>query len=347
MPVMLDQALAARFAALALGCVHREYPNKIAHSLGSDADVKPPRELTPVFYGCYDWHSAVHGHWLLVRLLRLFPQRPLAARAETALLESFAKDKVEGELAYLKAPGREGFERPYGLAWLLQLMTELREWNDPRARAWAATLGPLEALAAERFRTWLPKLVYPIRSGTHNQSAFGFSLALDWARIAGDTDLETSLVQKALDFHESDRNCPLCYEPSGEDFLSPCLQTADLMRRVLDQERFAAWLSDYLPDLPLDGSADWLAPGLVHDPADGKLVHLDGLNLSRAWNLKAIAAALPTGDARAPALEAAAACHAQAGLAAVSDAHYEGSHWLASFAVYLTSGRSLEAPAVS
>lgn len=333
-----------RFAALALACVHREYPNKISHVLEGDADAQAPRDLYPVFHGCYDWHSAVHGHWLLVRLLRTDPEGEFAPAAEAALDISFTPDRVAGEVAYFAGAGRASFERPYGLAWLLQLTAELREWDDPRAARWLDALMPLEAVVADRYRSWLPNLAYPIRIGTHNQSAFGFALALDWARIAGDTDLEAMLAAKTLDFHAGDENCPIGYEPSGEDFLSPCLMEADLMRRVLPQAEFSDWLTGFLPGIPEDGSGDWLEPGVVLDPSDGKLVHLDGVNLSRAWNLEAIAAALPEGDSRRPALLAAAAIHREAGIASVSGDHYEGGHWLASFATYLVTGRALDAP---
>lgn len=339
-----DPELASRFARLALDCVQREYPNKIAHVLQSDEDARPPSELTPVFYGCYDWHSAVHGHWLLVRLLRLMPDADFAGEAEAALAANLTAERVAGEVEYFAGPGRASFERPYGLAWFLQLMTELREWEDPRAAQWAETLAPLETVVADRYRSWLPNLAYPIRIGTHNQSAFGFALALDWARTTGDVELEQLIVSKTLEFHLEDVNCPLNYEPSGEDFLSPCLYEADLMRRVLPSPVFAAWLSDFLPGIPTDGSGDWLEPGVVLDASDGKLVHLDGVNLSRAWNLEAIAAALPERDERIASLLAAAAIHRETGIASVSDEHYEGGHWLGSFATYLVTGRGLEAP---
>ncbi len=338
-----EPELVERFAGLALACVQREYPNKIAHVLSSDDDIAPPRELTPAFYGCFDWHSAVHGHWLLVRLLRLAPDGEFAPAAEAALNTNLTPENIAREVAYFEGEGRQSFERPYGIAWLLQLCAELREWDDPRAQAWLEALQPLETLIADRFRSWLPNLVYPIRIGTHNQSAFAFSLAIDWARTAGDTDLEAALIEASLRFHENDVACPISYEPSGEDFLSPCLQEADLMRRVLAPEAYSEWLSAFLPGIPEDGASDWIEPGIVRDPSDGKLVHLDGVNLARAWNLEAIASALGDDDARAPALRAAAANHREAGIAAVSDEHYEGGHWLASFAVYLTTQRALSA----
>lgn len=340
---MLEAAQVERFARMALDCVHREYPNKIAHVLHSDADALAPRQLTPIFYGCYDWHSAVHGHWLLVRLLRLYPEAPFAAEARAALNASFSAEAAEIEAAYMAGPGRASFERPYGLAWLLQLTAELRALEDADAQRWVEALEPIETVSVNRYLEWLPNLVYPVRSGTHNQTAFGFALALDWARQTGHSALEALLVEKTRAFHLGDVNCPLAYEPSGEDFLSPCLMQADLMRRVMTQDEFPAWLAAFMPQIPEDGSADWIRPGVVLDPTDGKLVHLDGFNLSRAWNLEAIAARLPDSDARIASLLAAAAEHREAGVAAVSDEHYEGSHWLASFATYLVTGKALEA----
>ncbi|HZH77265.1 MAG TPA: DUF2891 domain-containing protein [Archangium sp.] len=332
---------ATRFAELALSCVHREYPNKIAHVMSGDADVRPPRELTPAFYGCYDWHSAVHGHWLLVRLARTFPEAPFAARAREAVARSLTPANIEAEVRYLSAPGRVSFERPYGLAWLLQLAAELREWDDPQAREWSATLRPLETRAADRLREWLPKLSRPIREGEHDQTAFSFGLILDWARQAGDLPMEQLLTARVQAFYGKDRRCPLSYEPSGQDFLSPCLGEADLMRRVFPPARFATWLRDFLPELPSDGSASWLEPAVVTDPSDPKLAHLDGLNLSRAWMLEGIVSGLPSTDKRLRSLRATAQRHREAGLRAVTGSHYEGGHWLGSFAVYLVTGRGL------
>ena len=301
-----DEEVAGRLARLALDCVHREYPNKIAHVLQGDGDARPPRELTPAFYGCYDWHSSVHGHWLLARLARLYPGAETAGPARAALARSLTLANLQREAEYLEAPGREGFERPYGLAWLLQLAAELREWDDPDARHWGTALAPVETLAAERIREWLPKLTHPIRSGEHSQTAFAFGLILDWARAAADDDMAALIESRVGDYYLADYDCPLRYEPSGHDFLSPCLAEADVVRRVMAPVAFAAWLRRFLPGVPQDGRADWLEPAVVTDPTDGKLVHLDGLNLSRAWMLEGIAAGLPAHDERRPALLAAA-----------------------------------------
>jgi hypothetical protein len=334
----LDPAAAERFAALALACVHQEYPTKIAHTLAGDADVRPPRELTPAFYGCYDWHSSVHGHWLLARVARRFPGTATAAAARAALDRSLTPTHVAAELAYFQRPDRASFERPYGLAWLLQLAAELRGWDDPDARRWAATLAPLEAEIAQRVRGYLPKLRYPIRVGEHSQSAFAFGLIHDWAVATGDAGMREAIAAKAREFYAADRQCPLAYEPGGEDFLSPCLAEADLMRRVLAPAEFARWLTGFLPGIPTRGGAAWLAPAVVTDREDPKLAHLDGLNLSRAWMLRGIAAGLPRNDRRRTALLAAAEAHAAAALPAVTGEHYSGGHWLGTFATYLVTG---------
>jgi hypothetical protein len=330
-----------RFAALALGCVHQEYPNKIAHVLSGDEDVAPPRALTPAFFGCFDWHSSVHGHWLLVRLCRLYPEAQFVKPARAALARSFTVDKIAVESAYLEGAGRASFERPYGLAWLLQLAAELRQWDDSQARQWVLTIAPLESAAADRLREWLPKLAYPIRTGEHSQTAFAFGLVLDWAHTAGDKGMVELITARTRDLYLDDRGCPLAYEPSGQDFLSPCLAEADLVRRVLPPAEYAAWLGAFLPSVPIDGSSDWLPIAIVTDRADGKLAHLDGLNLSRAWMLAGIASGLPAADPRMKSLQAAAAAHSAAGLAAVTGEHYEGGHWLGTFATYLVTTRGI------
>jgi len=336
----LDAPTAGRFAALALACVRKEYPNKIAHVLNSPEDVKAPHELTPAFYGCYDWHSSVHGHWLLARLVREFSDAPFATDALAALEANLTPANIAGEVAYLNAPGRETFERPYGLAWLLQLATELRETKTPRAAALSSTLQPLEAAVVARLKAWVPKLAYSIREGEHAQTAFSFGLIIDYAR-GRDSALASMVAAKVREFHLADRACPINYEPSGQDFLSPCIAEADVMRRVLAPNEFAVWLTKFLPNIPTTRSAAWLPIGVVTDKTDGKLAHLDGLNLSRAWMLEGIAAGLPPGDPRRAALLATAAAHAASGLAAVTGERYEGGHWLGSFAAYLTTRRGI------
>jgi len=352
-----DVAAAERFAKLALDCVGKQYPNKISHVLNSDADVAPPRKLTPAFYGCYDWHSSVHGHWLLVRLVRTSPDASFAKPARDALRASLTPENLKKEAAYVRGEGRASFERPYGLAWLLQLCAELREWDDPQARQMSGHLKGLEEAAVERLKAWLPKLSNPVRIGEHDQTAFALGLMLDYARGRGNTEFANLAADSARRFFLSDKNCPLNYEPSGEDFLSPCLGEADVMRRVLSQREFAGWLKEFLPQIPatpphrpsakLGGTRkpptlNWLPVAVSPDPSDPKLAHLDGLNLSRAWMLEGIAWALPEDDPRRFHLLESAEAHRRAGLAAVTGAHYEGGHWLGSFAVYLTTQRGIQ-----
>ena len=342
----LDVHAAERFANLALACVHKEFPNKIAHVLNSDADVKPPRELTPAFYGCYDWHSSVHGHWLLARLARTYPDAQFASEAKTALQKSLTEEDLRREAAYLQREGNVSFERPYGIAWFMLLAAELREWERESGNTQAVPvhgdfLKPLEQAIRSRLMDYLPKLQNPIRIGEHNQTAFSLGLLIDSARINNDKPFLDLLLKRTRDFYGSDKLCPLSYEPSGEDFLSPCLAEADVMRRVLSPGEFSRWLTQFLPQIPRDGSTSWLKPAVVVDPTDPKLAHLDGLNLSRAWMLEGIASALPSSDKRFESLRATARAHAEAGLAHVTAEHYEGAHWLGTFAVYLTTRRGI------
>ena len=338
-PDALDEKVAARFARLALECVHREYPNKIAHAMSRDEDAKPPRELTPAFYGCYDWHSAVHGHWLLARLARTFPAADFASRARAALDRSLTESNITVELDYIRGDGRGTFERPYGLAWLLQLAAELHEWSDPDAQRWAAVLEPLELEVVRRFESWLPKLTYPIRTGEHSQTAFAFGLVFDYAVSRGNASLKDLIATRSIDYYGQDRDAPLHFEPSGQDFLSPTLAEADLMRRLLDPDKFRDWLGRFLPNF--EAAGPMMEPATVTDRSDGKLAHLDGLHLSRAWMLDGIASALDPADARYAIVIRARDQNREAGLAAVTGAHYEAGHWLGSFAVYLTTRRGL------
>src|SRR5215475_5614272 len=267
-PDQFDIKAADRFAKLALACVHKEYPNKISHSLNSDADVAPPRKLTPAFYGCFDWHSSVHGHWLLARLVRTYPDASFVPAAREALRQSLTGENIAQEAAYLRADGRASFERPYGLAWLLELVGELAESNDEQAKELARRLAPLEQAAIERLGTWLPKLANPIRIGEHGQTAFAMGLMLDYARSIRREQFAELIVAKARQFYLHDTACPLAYEPSGEDFLSPCLGEADLMRRVLPSKEFAPWLRAVLPQIGAPGNAAWLDPVVSPDRSD-------------------------------------------------------------------------------
>jgi hypothetical protein len=335
-----DSALLERMARIALANLDREYPNHLQHLLDGDTDAATPRELHPVFCGAYDWHSAVHNYWMLVRLLRLMPEGAFAAPAREFIARRLNPADVAQECRYFDDLRRASWERPYGLAWLLQLSAELHEWGTPEAQRWRTALSPLEAVVRERFRLWLPKLFYPIRSGEHSQSAFALGLLHDWARITGDGPMLDLARAKGVEFHLFDVDGPLAYEPSGQDFLSPVLAEADLMRRLLPPAEYTKWLGRFLPTLPTDGSR-WLEPAVSRDPSDGKLAHLDGLNLSRAWMLQGTASALPADDPRRAALQAAAREHAESGLAAIREEEYAGSHWLPSFAVYLLTDRGL------
>lgn len=325
----LSELDARRFARLSLDCVHREYPNKIAHVLQSDADVRPPRELTPAFYGCFDWHSAVHGHWTLARLARLFPASEFAAEARAKLSRSMTEQNISAEIQYLTGTSRESFERPYGLAWLLMLAAELRLHDQHLARV----LTPLEHAARQKMEIWLAKLPRPDRSGQHANTAFSLGLAMD----AISSDSERSALpwfEAASRLFAEDRDAPLHLEPAGEDFLSPTLAEADLMRRLYAPPKFALWLTRFLPRI------DKFEPTVSPDRTDGKLAHLDGLNLSRAWMLRGIANGLPSNDPRRPLLLDLAEVHRSAGLASVSAERYESAHWLATFAVYLETQSS-------
>jgi hypothetical protein len=331
----LTLAQAERFAALSLACVEREFPNKISHVLNLPGDAKVPSALTPAFFGCYDWHSAVHNHWVLVRLLRLFPSGSFVKDAKRALDRNLTLANIVQEIQYIQVEGRESFERPYGLSWVLQLATELKECEVPEAAGWSIALEPLEAYVAARLTVWLSKLTRPVRSGEHTNTAFAMSLMLDYARATQDIAFEELLKATVYRYYLQDRNCPLSYEPSGEDFFSPCLAEADLVRRVMPRNEFADWLSEFLPHIDFE-------PAEILDEVDGKIGHLIGLDLSRAWMLAGILSQLPSDDGRRPALSDLASHSKEAGLRRLNADHYHGGHWLGSFAVYLLSARSLE-----
>jgi hypothetical protein len=322
---------------LALRCIRKEYPNKLDHVMNDSTEVRPPRDLHPAFYGCFDWHSSVHGHWMLVRLLELFPDLPNAAEIRSALDGNLGSANIAGEVAYLHQKSRSSFERTYGWAWLLKLAAELRGWDDPDGRRWAGNLQPLADAIVERYMEFLPKQTYAIRTGVHPNTAFGIAFALDYARATGNTDLDSLLVERSLAYFGDDEDCPAGWEPGGEDFFSPCLMEADLMRRVLDAGAFSLWFREFLPGIDDGEPASLLEPAIVADRTDPKIVHLDGLNLSRAWCMVGIASALPEDDPARNVLLTAALKHAEATLPYVASGSYEGEHWLASFAVYLLS----------
>ncbi len=326
---MLDEALAAQLARIACATLAREYPNHLTHFLNGADDARTPRALHPAFYGALDWHSAVHNHWLLARLLRHFPEADFAPAVRALLERHLNSQNIAAECAYFAAPGREGFERPYGWAWLLALDDALSPWPALRR-----TLAPLREWIAGRIAPWLAALPYPVRSGEHANTAFALGLIHDWAVTNSRQDIAEAIGTAAERFYAEDRNAALAFEPSGQDFLSPVLAEAELMGRVLAPEAFANWLAGFLPRIPAAAEDAWFAPAIVPASEDYKLAHLAGLNLSRAWMLAGMAARLPAGDLRSAALCAAAAAHAEIGLPAARREDYGASHWLPTFAVY-------------
>ena len=331
----LDRSSASRFADLALRCVGREYPYKPDHVLGGEADMRPPREFHPAFYGCYDWHSAVHGHWMLASLLRQFPDLPEASRIKEVLDRHLSPKAMQSELSYLATSSNRAFERPYGWAWLLKLSAELETPGFQGAVSWAQAVRPLAEEIRGRFMDFLPKLTYPNRTGVHSNTAYAIALALDYARAVTDTEFEALLLKRAAQFFTPDKDAPLGFEPGGEDFLSPALEEAALMAKVMPQADFRIWLKAFLPKLrrlPL-------TPATVSDRSDPRIVHLDGLNMSRARNLYTLMTHLPAKESMAAGLMDLADAHALASLPHVAGGNYEGEHWLATFAVHMLEAR--------
>lgn len=327
----LTASRASVFAKLALKGLQKEYPNHPGHALGGPADVKNPKALHPAFYGCYDWHSSVHGHWMLARLLRRFPDLPEAKVIRGAFNQHLSDANIRVEVDYFRRKESQSFERPYGWAWLLKFAEELHDWDDPDARKWKASLKPLADLIAERYVAYFPKQTYPIRTGVHPNTAFGLAFAHDYSVVVGDTKLRDLVVERAKFYFLKDTDAPAKWEPSGADFFSPALMEADLMRRVLPPEEFRTWLPKFLPNPP----KSLLEPAIVSDRTDLQIVHLDGLNLSRAWCMNGIAKSLVVNDPLRARLAASAKVHADSALKHVASGDYAGEHWLASFAVYL------------
>ena len=337
--LMLTQTQASAFAKLALKGIQKEYPNKPGTVLNGKLDIKGPREFHPAFYGSFDWHSSVHGHWMLVRLMRRFPDLPEQQEARAVLNEHLTAKNLQAEADYFKQPNRQSFERPYGWSWLLKLAEELHTWDDPDAKKWRKNLKPLENEIAGRYLAYFPKQTYPIRSGVHSNTAFGLAFALDYARTVDNKALRELLEERSRFYYAKDVDIPAKWEPDGADFFSPSLMEADLMRRVMPAEEFRVWFKRFLPGLASGTPKTLLFPATVTDRSDPQIVHLDGLNLSRAWCMRSIAAALPKDDAARKVLIASAQRHSNASLKHVASGDYAGEHWLASFAVYLlTSG---------
>jgi Protein of unknown function (DUF2891) len=335
--LMLTPEQATAFAKMALKGIRKEYPNKPGDVLNGYPDVKGPRATHPAFYGCFDWHSSVHGHWMLVRLLRLFPNLPEAKEIRAVLADHLTAEKLNGEAAYFARKESKPFERPYGWAWLLKLAEELYQWDDPDAKAWSKNLLPLADAVVARYLEFFPKQTYPIRTGVHPNTAFGLSFAHDYARAIGDARLTELIEKRARDYFGQDVDVPARWEPGGADFFSPSLTEADLMRRILSPAEFRVWFERFLPGASKGEPPALFTPATVSDRTDPQLVHLDGLNLSRAWAMKSIAAVLPLGDPAREMLTASAVRHAEAALQHVASGDYAGEHWLASYAVYLLS----------
>ena len=325
---VLNLEQANRLAQLPLHCMDTEYPNRLGQTLGSDADLKSPRTLHPAFYGCFDWHSSVHGHWSLVRLLKTFPDLEHAESLKEKLLKSISKANILTEIKFFKGEHNKSFERTYGWAWLLKLAEELHTWDGPVARELETNLHPLTDLIVDKYMEFLPKLNYPQRVGTHPNTAFGLSFAYDYAKTVNNENLKTAIIDRAKYFFLKDQDCPMSWEPSGTDFLSPCLEEAALMKRILPTDTFKPWLNAFLPQL-IDINYK-LEVGLVSDRTDGQLVHLDGVNFSRAWGLYKIAEGLPEYQH----LKNIANQHINYSLPSIVGDSYEGGHWLGSFAIY-------------
>jgi hypothetical protein len=328
---------ASHFAKLALKGIQKEYPNKPGDVLNHERDVQSPRAMHPAFYGCFDWHSSVHGHWMLARLLRLFPDLPEKERIRTVLGEHLTAKDLRTEAAYFDRPNAQSFERPYGWAWLLKLAEELHAGDTADTREWAKNVQPLADKIVARYLAYFPKQTYPIRSGVHSSTAFGLAFAHDYARAAGHKALQELLEKRSHDYYAADADIPAKWEPDGADFFSPSLMEADLIRRLLRPSHFRPWFQRFLPGLARGEPKALLQPAKVADRSDPQIVHLDGLNLSRAWCMRGIASALAEDDPARRVLLDSAARHAEASLPHVASGDYVGEHWLASFAVYLLS----------
>ena len=327
----LTADIASKYAALALGHVRREYPNKLDHVINGAGDVRSPRELHPIFYGSFDWHSCVHSYWLLGRLLRRFPKLPEAAHIRDLFDTQFTAQNIAAEVDYLAHANRGTFERPYGWGWLLMLAGELARFESTGGIRWSATIQPLASAFVERFRTFLPKATYPVRAGTHFNTAFACVLAFDYVDAVGDTGFASLLREKAQSWYGFDRDCQ-AWEPSGDDFLSSALIEAECMRRALEPAEFSRWLGFFLPRLAQLEPQTLFTPASVSDRHDGKIAHLDGLNLSRAWCWRMIAGTFEPKDPRRASAVVAANNHLEASLPHVSG-DYMGEHWLATFAL--------------
>ena len=343
---MLSQETAQAWAKLVLKGVDTEFPNKMSLVYENENQLQRPRENFPAFYGCFDWHSSVHGHWVLARLLRQFPDMPIASEVRTTLSKHLTAGNLRREADFFAQDQHKSFERMYGWAWYLRLVIELDQWDDKDANLWRENLRPLENILVDRIKSYLPNLSYPIRVGQHTDTGFALGQIIDYARALKNKDLERLAVDRSLAFYNKDIDYPIHYEPSGHDFFSSAWNEADLMRRILDQNNFGAWLERFVPKLDqqlIDGT---IAPVKVTDMTDGKLIHLAGLNLHRAWCMASVASVLPKNTLRHKRLLKSSASHLRDGIAYINSGHYEGDHWLATFALYAITetGSPLETP---
>jgi hypothetical protein len=338
----LNNPAASHFASLALHCIQKPFPYKPGHVIQDSTDNALPAMMHPAFYGCFDWHSSVHGHWMLVRLLKLFPDMDKAAEIRAALNANLTRENLDLEAVYFERAGTKSFERTYGWAWLLKLVEELEGWDDPDGKKWRANMAQLEETIVQRYLDFLPRQEYPIRTGEHPNTAFGLAFAWDYAYKAGNKTLLNLVEGRSRDYYMNDENCPASWEPGGSDFLSPCLEEADLMRRVLPIREYREWLSHFLPGIEEAKPLNLFKPVNVSDRSDPKIVHLDGLNLSRAWCLFGIRHTLYAKDDSNTTIEQAAKAHLMATLPHISSGDYAGEHWLGSFAVYALSVKAGE-----
>jgi len=331
-----------KFALLSLDCVDRQYPNKPGDVLEKDEDLLTPKALHPAFFGCFDWHSAVHGHWALVKALKTYPDGNLAVNIRDALNRHLGREALEAEARYLERSASDTFERPYGYGWLLRLSAEVLTFDDPDAQAWSKNLEVLEGVIVSRVFEYFFKLSLPVREGTHQNSALALAHAYDYARAAKNDKLLVFLKKRGKDYYGDDAHCPMAFEPSGEDFISPCLAEADFMRRILTPGEFRAWIDAFLPIGDLQAWTSAVKTPEVLDRKDPKIGHLIGLMFQRAWAMKGIASVLDKNDPRRTLLVKSAAWHRRTGVGLMADSGYGGEHWLASFAIYLMTDTGLE-----
>jgi hypothetical protein len=325
--------VAEGLAELALHCIHTEFPNKTGHIYDVDENLKTPKEMHPAFYGCFDWHSSVHGHWMLVKVLKSYPNSKMAKDIRAAIDQNITEQSILAEVEYFKGKLQKNYERTYGWAWLFQLQSELHTWDDAQGKKWEANLKPLVDLLRERMIEYLPKLTYPIRTGVHPNTAFALGFAYDYAMTTGDDEFAKIVKKRSFEYYLADENYPAYLEPNGTDFFSPSLLEADLLSRLMNEKEFEQWFDKFMPKL----TDNILQPAVVSDRNDLQIVHLDGLNLSRTWCMKRIASKLPESNKKRKALGKAALSHINDGLKSVASGDYAGEHWLASFAIYALS----------